>query len=58
MGGAAGRGQPVQVSHDHHGRLPQVDGQVVVLRQRQVPQETLVWAQRRRQDLETSEAQS
>lgn len=41
-GGAAGRSQAVQVSHDHHGRLPQVDGQVVVLRQRQVAQEALV----------------
>ena len=51
MGGAAGRGQAVQVGHDDHGRLAQVDGQLVVLGQRQVAQEALVGAQRRRQDL-------
>ncbi|KAG9348931.1 hypothetical protein JZ751_029248 [Albula glossodonta] len=33
--GATGGGQPIQVRHDDHGRLPQVDGQVVVLRQGQ-----------------------
>ena len=51
MGGAARRGQAVQVGHDDHGGLAQVDGQLVVLGQRQVAQEALVGAQGRRQDL-------
>lgn len=45
MWGAAGCSQAVQVSHDHHGRLPKVNSQVVILRQGQVAQETLIWAQ-------------
>lgn len=48
---AAGRSQAVQVSHDHHGSLPQVDGQVVVLRQGQVAQEALVGTHLGREDL-------
>lgn len=52
MWGAAGSGQAVQVGHDHHGCLPQVDGQIVVLGQGQVAQEALVWTQRGREDLE------
>lgn len=45
MWGAAGCSQAVQVSHDHHSRLPKVNSQVVILRQGQVAQETLIWAQ-------------
>ncbi len=42
---AAGRSQAVQVSHDHHSCLPEVNSQVIILRQGQVAQETLIWAQ-------------
>lgn len=49
---AAGGRQAVQVSHDHHSGLPKVNGQVVILRQGQVAQETLVWAQGCCEDLD------
>lgn len=32
VGGAAGGSQTIQVSHNHHSRLPEVDGQVIILR--------------------------
>lgn len=44
-------GQTVQVGHDDHSGLSEVYGQVVVLRQGQVAQETLIWTQRGREDL-------
>ena len=37
---------------DHDGGLPQVDGELAVLRENKVPQETLVGAQGARQELE------
>lgn len=37
---------------NHNGGLPQVDGELAVLRENKVPQETLVGAQRARQELE------
>lgn len=51
MWGAAGCSQAVQVSHDYHGCLPKVNSQVVILRQGQVAQETLIWAQWGGEDL-------
>lgn len=51
---AAGRSQAIQVSHDDHSGLTKVDGQVVILRQGQVAQETLIWTQRGCEDLETT----
>lgn len=45
-------GQTVQVSHDHHSCLPKVNSQVIILRQGQVPQKTLIWTQRGCEDLE------
>lgn len=48
----AGGGQTVQVGHDNHRRLLEIDGEVVVLWKSQVPQETLVGAQRARQKLQ------
>lgn len=51
---AAGRSQAVQVSHDHHRRLPKVNSQVIILRQGQVAQEALIRSQGGREDLETT----
>lgn len=48
---AAGRSQAVQVSHDHHSCLPKVNSQVIILRQGQVAQETLIWTQGGCEDL-------
>lgn len=49
---AARSSQTVQVGHDHHGRLPKVNGQVIILRQSQVAQKTLIWTQRGCEDLQ------
>lgn len=40
------------MSHDHHSCLPKVNSQIVILRQGQVAQETLVWTQRGCEDLQ------
>ena len=40
------------MSHDHHSSLPKVNSQIVILRQGQVAQETLVWTQRGCEDLQ------
>lgn len=40
------------MSHDHHSCLTKVNSQVVILRQGQVAQETLVWTQRGCEDLQ------
>lgn len=56
--GAAGVSQPVQVRHDDHGRLPQVDSQVIVLRKGQVAQEALIRAQGSGEDLRGGQRRS
>lgn len=42
------------MSHDYYSSLTKIDSQVVILRQRQVSQETLIWTQRGCEDLETT----
>lgn len=49
--GAAWGCQAVQVCHDDYSCLPQINGQVIILRQCKVAQKTLIWAQRGWKDL-------
>lgn len=51
--GAAWGCQAVQVCHDDYSCLPQINCQVIILRQCKVAQKTLIWAQRGRKDLRT-----